>query len=150
MTPACVIGIGNEDRGDDAAGLLSARVVRGRRLPGVTVHEMRPEPHALMEAWQGAVGVHIIDACARVARVGKIHRFEAHRDPLPEPFGAMSSHGLGLGTTLELARALGVLPPRVVVFAIEASGFEPGGPVSPEVDHAARTVAHRICEEIGA
>ena len=144
---ALVIGIGNPDRGDDAAGLIAAR---GIRVYDVTILESQAEPYSLMEAWRGHETVYLIDACMAVDGPGTIHRFEAHTAPLPERIGALSSHGIGLGTTIELARAMGELPPRLIVFAIEARDYEPGGPVCRSVQEAAARVTEMIEAEIAA
>ncbi len=148
MSERLVIGVGNADRGDDAAGLIAARHVGEAAPQGVRVVETKAEPHTLMDAWRGAPAVWLIDACALATKVGTVHRFDAHTAPLPESLGALSSHGVGLGTTIELARALGLMPPRLIVFAIEAKDFAPGGPVSAEIAEAARRVAGWIGEEV--
>ena len=53
--------------------------------------------------------------------------------PLPRGALGMSTHGFGLAEALELARALGQLPRRCIVYAIEGASFETGAPLSPEV-----------------
>jgi hydrogenase maturation protease len=60
----------------------------------------------------------------------------------------LSTHGFGLAEAIELARALGGLPPRCVVYAIEGSSFEEGAALSPPVVAAAAEVARRLCGEI--
>lgn len=47
----CIIGIGNEYRNDDAAGLLVARQLRECRLEGVDIRELSGDGSDLMEAW---------------------------------------------------------------------------------------------------
>jgi Ni,Fe-hydrogenase maturation factor len=49
-----VIGIGNPDRGDDAAGLAVARNVRAAAPAGVAVIELDGDQLALLDAWDGA------------------------------------------------------------------------------------------------
>jgi hydrogenase maturation protease len=63
---------------------------------------------------------------------------EAGQSPLPastDP-GPAGSHGFGLASSLELARALGCLPPRVVVVGIVGTCFTVGAPLSEPVARA--------------
>jgi hydrogenase maturation protease len=147
MMPVLVIGIGNADRGDDAAGLLAVRAIRTAD-PAIPVGESRGEPAALIDAWRGAEAVYLVDCCTASRQSGTVHRFAAHEAPLPEQLGAVSSHGIGLGTTIELARALDALPGSLIVFAIEGACFDAGVPPSAVVTRAAGQAALRIRKEI--
>ena len=107
-----VIGLGNEWRSDDGVGLEVARRIGGRVLDG--------EPIGIVEALAGEDEVVLIDAVSTGAAPGTLFVFEADSDPLPAPiFGASSTHALGLAEALELARTLGRLPRKVVVYGIE-------------------------------
>ena len=46
-----LIGVGNQFRRDDAAGLEVARRLRLTRPPGVEIFEEEGEPASLIEAW---------------------------------------------------------------------------------------------------
>lgn len=146
---AMVIGIGNSDRGDDAAGRLVARALRGRLPPEVAVVEHDGEATALLACLEEAAVAYLIDACASTGRPGAVRRFDAAAAPLPQDASSLSTHGLGLGEALELARALGQLPARCVVYAIEAESFEAGEPLSPPVAAAIGEAVERICADLG-
>jgi hydrogenase maturation protease len=77
-----------------------------------------------------------------------VHRFNARRKPLFAMLRHASSHSFGVADALELSRALGTLPPRVVVYAIEGRCFEPGAGLSPEVEQAAARVAAHVLREV--
>lgn len=128
-----VIGLGNRCRGDDAAGLLAARALAARALPGVRVAEAGGEGAQLMERWAGAGEVYLIDAVRALARPGRTHRIDAARRPLPAGLFRCSSHAFGLAEAVELARALHRLPATLVVYGIEGVRFELGQEVSPAV-----------------
>ena len=64
------------------------------------------------------------------------------------PRGSLSSHGFGVAEAIGLARALGTLPPRCIVYAIEAADFTPGAAPSAEVERAAHAVAALILAEL--
>jgi hydrogenase maturation protease len=129
-----VIGIGNAARGDDAAGLIAARRIGGLEHEG--------DPAALLDLWAGADLAVVIDAVSSGAPPGTVHRFEATSTPLPTHLRSSSStHALGLAEAIELGRALGRLPGRLVVFGIEGERFEAGVEVSQAVAAAAEAVA---------
>ena len=132
-----VIGVGNEWRHDDGAGLEVARRLGGLRLCG--------EPIGLVDALSGEAEVTIVDAVSSCAVPGTLHVFEAGTHPLPvELFGSSSTHALGVAEAIEIARSLGQLPARVRVYGIEGSRFEYGCGLSPEVEAAVEVCTRSI------
>lgn len=137
-----VIGIGNAFRGDDAAGLAVARALGDD--PRVIVHE--GEPIDLLDRWEGAGEVVVVDAARSGAPPGTVHRLEA----LAAPFAAGgSTHAFGLGETLALARALGRAPAQVTVIGIEGERFGAGDQLSPAVTTAVTEVAAELRGRLG-
>jgi hydrogenase maturation protease len=49
---------------------------------------------------------------------------------------------------VELGRALGRLPNRLVVVGVEAERFDHGAPLSPHVAAAVPVAAARVCDEL--
>ena len=143
-----VIGVGNPDRGDDAAGLEVARRLRENRPEGVKVLEQLGDAARLMDAWRGSECVVLVDAARAGGPSGRVHRFNARRESLFAMLRHASSHSFGVAEALELSRALGTLPPRVVVYAIEGRSFEPGAGLSPEVEQAVARVAEHVLREV--
>jgi hydrogenase maturation protease len=141
---ALVIGVGNAWAGDDAAGLLVARLVRERAPEGVTVIEHEGEPTALLDAWVGASLAIVVDATCGGGEPGAICIFEATHGPLPASFTGTSTHSFGLAEAIELARALGRLPERLVVVGIEGEAFEAGAVAGPEVTAALREASAEV------
>jgi hydrogenase maturation protease len=131
-----VIGIGNELRGDDAAGIYAARRIREQNLPDVAAIENSGDGARLMEMWKNQDKVIVFDAAQSEAAPGTLHRYEAHRHSLPADIFGFSTHTIGLAEAIELSRALGELPKSLIVYGIEAKNFEMDHPISPEV-HAA-------------
>jgi hydrogenase maturation protease len=141
-----VIGVGNSYRSDDGAGLEVAR--RLRESGAAAVLESEGEPIALLDAWEGAQGVVLIDAISSGATPGTIHRFDASREPLPASVrGSTSTHAVGLGEAIELARTLGRLPRRVIVYGIEGESFAAGEELSTAVATALDAAADRVIAE---
>ena len=136
-----VIGIGNAFRGDDAAGLAVARALGDD--PRVLVHE--GEPIDLLDRWEGAGEVIVVDAARSGAAPGTVHRL----DGLTVPVAAGgSTHAFGLAETLALAHALQRAPARVEVIGIEGANFSAGEELSPAVATAVRRVAGELTERL--
>jgi hydrogenase maturation protease len=143
-----VIGVGNPWRGDDGAGLAVARRLRGTLPDGVDVLEREGEPTSLLDAWEGADALWLVDAVSSGAPPGTLHRLDAAEQELPAGMFGASTHHFGLAEAVELARALGRLPRRTVVFGVEGARFDAGEGLTPEVDAAAARVAEAVREEV--
>ncbi|MCZ7649072.1 MAG: hydrogenase maturation protease [Planctomycetota bacterium] len=143
-----VLGIGNAQRGDDAVGIEVARRIAASPPPHTAVRIVFAEASAIMESWRGAQGVVAIDALQSGAPPGTIRRIDAVAESVPADFGGTSTHAFGLGQAVELARALGELPPRLVLFGIEGADFGHGAPLSPPVAGAVREAAARVRREL--
>lgn len=142
-----VVGLGNRYRRDDGVGVAVAAAVRGLAWPNVVVTSDIAEPTALLEAWTGAGLAVIIDAAvAAPANPGRIHRYPL--DEVPRQADGLSSHGIDVGGTHALARALGRAPGSVVVIAVEAADTGDGEGLSPPVARAAPLVAGMVAAEI--
>jgi hydrogenase maturation protease len=147
--PHCIVlGIGNPDRGDDAAGPAVARHLRRLLLAGVEVIEHGGEATALVAQMEGTASAFLIDACASGAPPGTIHRFDVNAAPVPDMAVGLSTHGFGLAMAVELARTLGQLPPRCIVYAIDGASFTTGAPLSSPVAAAVADVVDRLCGEL--
>jgi hydrogenase maturation protease len=137
-----VIGVGAAMRSDDAAGLHVARRLREH---GFDALEQEGEPVALLDAFGGCKEVVLVDAVRSGAAPGTIHRLDASRDPLPATLRSSSStHALGIGEAIELARALGRLPARVLVYGIEGERFEAGEGLSDAVTAAVEALVREL------
>ena len=151
-SPVLIIGIGNPDRGDDAVGVIVAQRLRQRLPAHVPILQTTGDPGFLLEAWQTAETVILIDAVHSGAPPGTIHRFDAHESPLPANFFRCSTHALGLPEAIELARALNLsrpgrdeLPPQLIVYGIEAKDFTAGTGLSAPVEQAAHQLVDLVC-----
>ena len=141
---AVVIGVGNSWAGDDAAGVLAARALRGRVPIDVELIEHEGEPTALIEAWSGRRLAIVVDAVLNDGPPGRIRCFDATASPLPASVGGRSTHAFTLAQAIELARSLGRLPDRLLVVGIAGARFEagtkPGRSVADAIGPAAESV----------
>jgi hydrogenase maturation protease len=146
-----VIGIGNEHRGDDAAGLLAARELRVL-LEGndrVEIAEHRGEGLSLLDLWDGRSTVILVDALHSTGPPGRVIRLDAADRPLEIEAEHGSTHAFGPAGAIELARSLGRLPERIEVYGITGSAFSMGAEVQPAVRDAAHAIARAIVERLG-
>lgn len=143
---AVVIALGDRLRGDDAAGPLAGDALRVR---GVAVIDAAGDPAGLLDAWAQAPLAIVVDAVVSGAPAGTVHRFDASATPLPASMRAGSTHALGLAEAIELGRALGRLPGRLLVYGIEAEAAGLGAAPCREVAAAAAAVADEIARVVG-
>lgn len=144
-----VIGLGSPDRGDDAIGTAVARRVGALGLPGVTVlvHE---DPTALIDLWSGVDLAVVVDAVRSGAPAGQVLLVEAGAgapalaDQAWARTGRGGTHAFGLAAAVELGRALGRLPARLVVVGVEGATFEHGAPLSAAVAAAVGPVVDAV------
>lgn len=141
---ALVVGIGNPDRGDDGVGPEVARRIAEMSVPGILVVE-HAEPLDLVERLGASEDcVVVVDAARPDGQPGRVHVWRVGVAPLRHAPLALGSHGLGVAEAVELARATGRLPRRLVLVGVEGCAFEVGRPLSAEVrarlDDAVRTV----------
>jgi hydrogenase maturation protease len=150
--PILIIGVGNPDRGDDAAGLAVAqalsKALAHRALHHVAIRESSGDGAALLSAWQGFAVVIVVDATAPNENAGCIRRLDAVAQPLPTVFFAASTHAFGVAQGVEMARALGLLPPTLIVYGIEGRQFTLGTPMSAAVRDAVSQVTSTILAEL--
>ena len=132
-----VVGLGAPDRGDDAIGGVIAHVIDEWHSSAVRV-VTREDPTALVQLWDGFETVVVVDAVMSGAEPGTVvvRDVGAQGEQLPTAAWAASgrggSHAFGLAGAVELARALGTLPPHVAVVGVEAGTFALG-PMSDAV-----------------
>ena len=143
-----MIGVGNAVRADDAVGLAVARRLRDTLPDDVEVLEREGEPTSLIDAWEGAETVWLVDALSSGAEPGTVQRLDATDGPIPAAFARTSTHHFGLPEAVELARAMGRLPGRLVVFGVEGADFETGESLTPAVAAAVDRVVDAVRVEM--
>ncbi|QEU90123.1 hydrogenase maturation protease [Streptomyces kanamyceticus] len=152
-TRIAVIGVGNEFRRDDGVALAVLARLRERAadrpLPtGTVLATCDGDPARLIGSWEGADLAVVVDAAhAHPVRPGRVHRLALDADALDRP-RTTSSHGLGLGEAVELARVLGRLPRCLVVYAVEGADSAWGTGLSPSVEAVVEPLAESVEEEI--
>ncbi len=133
-----VVGLGSAGRGDDAVGPIVASGVAGLGLPCVDVI-VHTDPTGLIEAWSAYTAVVVVDAVHTGTAPGTVMVVEAGKDvdaPTDQAWARSGRGGtpvLGLVSAIELGRALGLVPERLVLVGVEAERTGPGVGLSPRV-----------------
>ncbi|HEX2357678.1 MAG TPA: hydrogenase maturation protease [Micromonosporaceae bacterium] len=154
MNSLVVVGIGNPYRRDDGVGPAVLHRLTGRVPVGTFLAESDGEPAALIELWDGARLTVVIDAVHTPAGPrhaplpGRVYRLGVHHPGYRA--GAASSHAVDLGEAVGLARVLGRLPQRMLLYGIEAGAVGFGVGLTPAVARAADRVAAEVSELLAA
>lgn len=130
---AVVIGVGNICREDDGVGIEVARTLATMKILGVAVEIGPSDIVELIDAWDGARLAVVVDASRSGAMPGTIARIDPDGYDLAAAGLRSSTHGLGLGDAIAVGRALGRLPARLVVIAVEGERFGHGECMSPAI-----------------
>ena len=130
-----LIAIGNEFRCDDAAALMVARKLREMGSLAIII-ENRGDVAGVINLWDDADDVILLDAVHSGEPSGTIHRFDAKRDSVQAAAGQVCSHNFSIVQAIELAEALGKLPRTLVFYGIEGERFEQGTELSAPVRKA--------------
>jgi hydrogenase maturation protease len=142
-----LIGIGQEWRQDDSAGLRVLRRLQGQlppEVPAIATADVTD----LIDLWQGCDRVYLFDAVKSQSAPGTLIRIAAHHQPLPAQWSSYSTHGVGLADMVELARTLGQLPSQLIVYGISGSAFGIGCELSAAVERAVEALVPQVRAEI--
>ena len=145
-----IIGIGNRYRSDDGFGCIVAGELAGQMPPGVNCIEHDGEPAGLIECWQGADTVMLIDAVSSGAVPGRAFRFDLARQALPDAFNLYSTHAFGVPQAVELARVLGKLPRNIRFIGVEGENFDAGEKLSPVLLQTKDTVIAEVLSSVSS
>ena len=145
--PTLLIAIGNEFRCDDAAALMVARKLREIGSEAIII-ENTGDVAGVINLWDDADDVILLDAVHSGEPAGTIHRFDANRDSVQAAAGQVCSHNFSIVQAIELAEALGKLPRTLIFYGIEGERFEQGtelsAPVRKAIDELTTELSSRL------
>jgi hydrogenase maturation protease len=145
-----LIGLGNPDRGDDGVGTAVVRRVTEHANDDVEVVES-DDPASLIDTWDGADRVVVVDAMQSGRPAGTVLVLDVTETPLPsDGWATGGTHALGLAAAVELSRALGRLPRRLLVVGVEADRLTTGTELSAPVHAAVQPAADAALQALTA
>ncbi|MCX6133897.1 MAG: hydrogenase maturation protease [Ignavibacteriales bacterium] len=145
-----VVGIGNDFRGDDGAGLFAARLLRSHSLRNTAIVELNGEVTRLVDYLQECDAAILIDAVQSQKPPGTIHHVDVSHNPLPNSGNQRSTHGITLASVIELARAGESFPKRVIIYGIEGESYDHSQNLTPPVAQAVKKVVALVSQEISS
>jgi hydrogenase maturation protease len=141
-----IIGIGNDYRSDDAAGLIAARKIRKLSINNVDVIESNGDGAGLIDSWAGRNKVILIDAVLSGSAPGTIHRLVADSSSLTSDFYRFSTHLFSIPQAIFLSASLGKLPKNLVIFG-EGASFKTADCLS-KVEESLANIEYLVQKEI--
>ncbi len=146
-----IVGIGNVYRGDDGAGVLVARFLRGCFGDRVKIIDYDLSFEELLEMWENFDVVILIDSIAPGGRSGDVYKIEIGQEF--QKFGELdlkffSTHSIGIAEYIRIAQALGKLPKKFIIYGIVGGNFNIGASISSEVKLACKKLIPMILAEI--
>lgn len=143
-----IVGIGNRDRADDGAGPALVDRLAAAGLAGVRLAVAPGDMLSVLDLLDGASMAILVDAMKAGLEAGAVRRLDVSSSPLKGELNAFAStHLIGLGDAIELARTLGRLPPRVILYGVEARDFTQGRGLSGPVQAALPELERQIRED---
>jgi hydrogenase maturation protease len=148
MGQTIIVGIGQEQRGDDAVGLLVVEQWRadfGHHHPEVLVEQIGSPGLALIDRLRGFQRAILVDAVAVDQPAGTLLCLD-EVDLAAFDLGSRSAHGWGVAESLRIARAVlpGELPPHLRLLGIAIEPPHIGATPTAEVMAAVGPAAIRL------
>ncbi len=145
-----VVGLGNEFRGDDSAGLLTIRKLKEKVPAEVRTAELMGDQSNLLELMRSTDAMVIVDAVRSSSAAGTVFRVDASQHSIPEDFFTFSTHAFDAAQVVELARILRVLPKKVIFYGIVGKEFSYSPKLSTDVEEAVDIVQTSVLKDIRA
>ncbi len=145
--PTLIIGVGNEFRCDDAAGIIAAKKLKNLLPDDIAVLESDGDGAKIMDAWNGHSNVILIDAVSFGTPPGTIHIIYANDKKFPKETAIHSSHMFSVAEAVETSRVLNKLPENIIIYGIEGKSYEMGKKVTDEVKQSVDKVVSEIQKE---
>ncbi len=139
-----IIGCGNRERGDDAAGIFVAERLRELGFPSMI---QSGDALSLIELWRRSQRVIMVDAVRTGAAIGTVSAWDLSCFS-PAISSPVSSHGLGVAEAIALAERLGCLPRQLCVYGIEGRRFDVGDEMATEVKSAVQNLVWQLVTKL--
>ncbi len=142
-----IVGIGNPYRGDDAAGWV---VIDGlMKIIGsvIRLEKRRGDFAELIDIFSTYKTVYLVDACQSNGPLGDWQRIDLHHQPKMEERPQTSTHGFGIFQAISIAKNLGQLPNRIILYVINGNHYTMQSGLSSLVSKSVDIVIEKILNE---
>lgn len=146
--PVRVIGVGSAF-GDDALAWEVVRRLESENSGNEVSFHAVAGGHRILDVLDGRGTAILIDALACADNPGMLHRFE-WPDERIDKMRPSTTHHVRPAEALQIAATLGILPPRVIVWGVEATRFYPESGLSESVARGLSELIHRLHAELRA
>lgn len=144
MNLPLIIGIGNEFRGDDAAGILIARKLKND-FPEIEIIEFFEIELDLIDYFKKYDNIIIIDALkSHKSEAGTIEIFEITENFEFTSLQYFSSHSISLSDVLKFSKILNCLPKKLIIIGINSTNFEMGSHISFDIERTYQMIKEEI------
>ncbi len=150
MKKTLVLGVGNPILSDDGVGIHVARILKGRRLPGVVVEELPASGLELLDMVLDFDKVVIVDAIKTKGGVPGEH-YMLEEDDFEKSVHGASPHGINIATAIGLGRKIVPerMPKEVIFIAVEAEDLHNlSEKLTDSVEEALPRIVNRVVEEV--
>lgn len=148
MAETVIVGIGNPYRGDDAAGWAVIDGLAKAAGPTLSLRKMQGDIAELIDIFAEYKNVYLVDACSSdVLNDDGWLRIDANKEPIVDNSHQTSTHGFSLSQAISLARNIGQLPNKLIVYAINGKQFSVSDELSPSVEKSIDLVVKAILNE---
>jgi len=149
MKKSIVIGIGNDFRKDDGAGLAAAGEIEKLNLPNVRVIMSNGDLTGILEILSEFDSIIIADSVSSGGSPGAVYRI----DPFESRYSfqtekSLSSHRFGIIEILKLAQNIDKPFKNVIFYGIEGEDYSHGEGLSSKVWGAVERAVDRMAEDL--
>lgn len=139
-----VVALGNRWRRDDGVAFdVAAQLRNDGAALDATILET-DDVLSMLDRWTAHESVVLVDAVRSGNAPGFLHIIDAGATPLPADWSFGSSHQVGLAHAIEIGRAFGLLPRRLIVVGIEGEEFGFGSGLTPAASAAVPRAAAAV------
>lgn len=149
MADIIIVGIGNPYRGDDASGwaVIDGLMKKVEMGSVIRLVKQRGDIAELIDLFGQYKTVYLVDACRSHAPNGTWRRIDVQKEPILEENPQTSTHGFSVSQAISLAKNLGQLPNKLILYVISSDSYTISDTFSPCVAKSVDLVVEAILNE---
>ncbi|TET72456.1 hydrogenase maturation protease, partial [Candidatus Bathyarchaeota archaeon] len=148
-----IAGVGNRLMGDDGFGPRVIDLLSSAPLPeNVEVRDVGTAGLAIATDLSDYDLVVFIDSVNVEGETGRLYKWDIVEGSMGDvaELSRFTLHEVGLDGLLKLSKAMGTLPPRVILIGCKPESLKPGLELSPEVEEVLHKAAEMALDAVSA